>query len=77
VFDQPDEVRLGRTGLRHLGFGHGLHHCIGAALARSELTVALHALLTALPELRLDPDQPVVWREGLMVRGPAVLPVRW
>lgn len=77
VFEQPDEVRLGRTGPRHLGFGHGPHHCIGAALARSELTVALRALLTALPGLRLDADQPVVWRAGLILRGPAVLPVRW
>ena len=77
VFEQPDEVRLGRTGPRHLGFGHGPHHCIGAALARSELTVALRTLLTALPDLRLDPDQPVVWRAGLTLRGPAVMPVCW
>lgn len=77
VFEQPDEVRLDRTGPRHLAFGHGLHHCIGAALARSELAVALRALLTALPGLRLDPGQPVVWRAGLTVRGPAVLPVCW
>jgi nocardicin N-oxygenase len=77
VFEQPDEVRLDRTGPRHLAFGHGPHHCIGAALARSELTIALRTLLTALPELRLDPDQPVVWRSGLTVRGPAVMPVCW
>lgn len=77
VFEQPDEVRLDRTGPRHLAFGHGLHHCIGAALARSELEIALRALLTSLPELRLDPDQPVVWRTGLTVRGPAVMPVCW
>ena len=77
VFEQPDEVRLDRTGPRHLGFGHGPHHCIGAALARSELVVALRTLLTALPDLRLDPDQPVVWRAGLTLRGPAVMPVSW
>ncbi|MBV9822081.1 MAG: cytochrome P450 [Actinobacteria bacterium] len=77
VFAEPDEVRLDRTGTRHLAFGHGPHHCIGAALARSELTVALRSLLTALPGLRLDEDRPVVWRSGLTVRGPAELPVRW
>ncbi len=77
VFAEPDEVRLDRAGSRHLAFGHGAHHCIGAALARSELTIALRTLLTALPDLRLDPDQPVVWRSGLTVRGPAVLPVCW
>lgn len=77
VFEQPDELRLDRTGPRHLSFGHGQHHCIGAALARAELTVALRTLLSALPALRLDPDQPVVWRTGLTVRGPAVMPVCW
>lgn len=63
----------------HLTFGHGAHYCLGAALARTQLRIALHRLLHRLPGLRLadhDPDA-VRWCTGLATRGPARLLVTW
>jgi cytochrome P450 len=76
----PDPLRLdvGRDPAAHLGFGHGVHHCVGAPLARAELRIALEVLTSRLPDLRLavDLDQ-VEWKEGLIVRAPVELPVTW
>ncbi len=59
VFDRPDIVDLGRDPNPHLGFGWGLHHCLGAPLARMELTLALKALYEDRPDLvPTDPSQP-------------------
>jgi cytochrome P450 len=62
---------------RHLSFGHGAHHCLGAGLARLELEVALSTLATVLPDLRLAAGsrQPVTHNDGF-VRGLPDLPVR-
>ena len=62
---------------RHLSFGHGAHHCLGASLARLELEVALSTLATVLPGLRLaaGPRPPVTHNDGF-VRGLPDLPVR-
>jgi cytochrome P450 len=58
VFDQPDLVDLGREPNTHLGFGWGLHHCLGAPLARMELTVALRRLYQEHPNLApSDPER--------------------
>ncbi|GAA2776446.1 cytochrome P450 [Saccharopolyspora taberi] len=78
VFDSPEELDLGRAGGGHLGFGHGPHHCLGAQLARLELQVALRTLLERLPGLRFagGPDD-VVWKQGMLVRGPSLLEVTW
>jgi len=55
-----------------------VHLCIGARLARMELQVALSALTTALPGLRLATDaDAVTWKPGVLVRTPSVLPVSW
>ena len=75
VFDDPDRLDLGRTPNPHLGFGTGIHACLGAALARLEADVALPALLTRWPRLRLD-GRPR-WRPTFVLRGLARLPVRW
>ncbi|QSB16014.1 cytochrome P450 [Natronosporangium hydrolyticum] len=75
VFDRPDELDLRRARNPHLTFGHGPHHCVGAQLARIELQVALRTLLDRFPRLRLADG--VRWRFGVVVRGPATMPVTW
>ncbi|MFD7668639.1 cytochrome P450 [Streptomyces sp. NPDC059788] len=74
-FDEPGSLNIARDGNQHLGFGHGVHHCLGAPLARLELQEALIALITRLPGLHVAGD--VVWKDQMLVRGPRVLPVGW
>ena len=74
VFDRPAEVDLGRTPNNHLGFGWGLHHCLGAPLARLEAFITLRALYRRFPDLRLlDPDRP--WSGNALGRGFGRMPV--
>lgn len=54
AYESPTEVRLERRPV-HLSFGHGIHRCLGAHLARRELKVAMEEMLAALPEFRLKP----------------------
>jgi cytochrome P450 len=55
VFDAPDEFDLDRArDQQHVGFGHGIHVCLGAALARLEMRVSLEELLRRLPDYELD-----------------------
>ncbi len=54
VFDAPQNFDIGRTPNRHLGFGHGIHYCLGAHLARLETRVALEELFAEMPDLALD-----------------------
>jgi cytochrome P450 len=62
---------------RHLSFGHGIHYCVGAPLARIESTVALDTLLRRLPGLRLvGTYQDLTWTQSGMMHGPLKLPVR-
>jgi cytochrome P450 len=78
VFDRPDEIDLARKHNPHIAFGHGVHHCLGAPLARLELQVALGTLVRRLPGLRLAiPADEVPWRTDRLVRGVSALPVRW
>ncbi|MGW0960237.1 cytochrome P450 [Streptomyces gelaticus] len=74
-FAAPGVLDIAREGNQHLGFGHGVHHCLGAPLARLELQEALSALITRFPELRLAGD--VTWKSEMLVRGPRVMPVEW
>jgi cytochrome P450 len=53
VFDEPDKLDIGRTPNAHLGFGMGIHYCVGAPLARVEIAAALNALTAKLPGLKL------------------------
>lgn len=74
VFDRPDEFDPSRGRSGHVGFGHGAHHCLGAALARVELQEALAALSGAFPDLTVaDVD----WKSKMIVRGPRHLGVTW
>ncbi|MEE6263834.1 cytochrome P450 [Plantactinospora sonchi] len=78
VFAEPDRLDLARDPNPHVGFSHGVHHCVGAQLARMELQVALRTLVTRLPGLRLAvPEPELVWKSGLIVRGLISLPVAW
>ncbi|WP_461034872.1 cytochrome P450 family protein [Streptomyces mayteni] len=75
-FPEPDRLDLGRTRNPHLGYGHGIHYCLGAPLARLEARAALGELLSRLPDLRLAADVVELrWRGGLIMRGLRELPV--
>lgn len=75
-FPGPGRLDVTRDARGHLAFGHGPHHCIGAQLARMDVRVALTALLTRLPGLRLAVlGEEIEWRAGMAMRGPVALPV--
>ncbi len=74
VFDRPDELRLDRADNRHLGFGFGAHHCLGAPLARLEAQVALSELARRTRSLELRTETPR-YRDTLILRGLEELPV--
>ncbi|MEV5335879.1 cytochrome P450 family protein [Streptomyces werraensis] len=77
-FADPDTLDLGRRDNQHLGYGHGIHYCLGAPLARLEGQTALATLLTRLPDLRLAADPAELrWRGGLIMRGLRTLPVEF
>jgi cytochrome P450 len=74
----PEQLDLSRAETRHLAFGHGIHHCLGAPLARMEGQIALGSLLRRFPELRLAvPASDLHWGhgDGLVLRGLSELPV--
>jgi cytochrome P450 len=75
AFTDPDRLDLSRTENRHLGFGFGLHHCLGAPLARLESAIALPRLLERTASLELLNDR-VTYRDNVVLRGLAELPVR-
>ncbi|TVL94141.1 cytochrome P450 [Streptomyces sp. SAJ15] len=77
-FPDADTLDLDRSPNPHLAFGHGVHFCPGAALARIELQIALRALLTRLPRVRLAvPDDRLVWVGAVLARGVNQLPVAY
>ncbi|MFD1663068.1 cytochrome P450 [Streptomyces caeni] len=75
-FPGPDTLDLDRSPNPHLAFGHGIHFCPGAALARAELDIALGTLLARLPGLRLAiGDEDIEWIPAVLGRGAGRLPV--
>ncbi|WP_221355248.1 cytochrome P450 family protein [Streptomyces beigongshangae] len=77
-FREPDTLDLSRRDNQHLGYGHGIHYCLGAPLARLEGRTALATLLTRLPDLRLMGESADLrWRGGLIMRGLRTLPVEF
>ncbi|OZV75554.1 cytochrome P450 [Micromonospora echinospora] len=78
VFTDADQIDLARPVNPHVAFGHGVHHCVGAQLARMELQVVLETLVERTPGLRLAvPEPELTWKTGLLVRGLTSLPVSW
>ncbi|MFF0509527.1 cytochrome P450 [Streptomyces sp. NPDC004250] len=76
-FPDPDRFDIGRAPRGHLGFGHGLHHCLGAPLARVEAAVAVRLLLERYTALAFATDPATLtWRTSTLLRGLAELPLR-
>ncbi|WP_017609931.1 cytochrome P450 family protein [Nocardiopsis xinjiangensis] len=76
TYEQPFELRLDRGRADHLAFGHGMHYCLGAALARAELHIVFTELLRRFPQLALaQPEAPPHWKPGPS-RALDTLPVR-
>jgi cytochrome P450 len=75
VFEAPDRFDVGRTPNPHVSFGGGIHHCLGAALARLEATVALERILARLAHFEAVEER-VVWRDLVNIRGLSTLPMR-
>lgn len=74
-FPGADRLDVGRHPAGHVAFGHGIHHCVGAPLARLEARVAFSGLLRRFPRMRLVSDS-LAWHEGIRFRGLTSLPVR-
>lgn len=73
-FTDPEKLDINRPAMRSLGFGYGIHYCIGAALARMESQVAFETLLRRLPNLHMTVETPV-FRPNYSLRGLMSLPV--
>lgn len=73
-FDDPGDVRLDRKP-RHIGFGFGIHTCVGMHLARRELRIAIEEFLARIPAFALKPDHTVVCHMGMI--QPVALPLVW
>lgn len=75
-FPDPDRVDLDRGAPGHLAFGHGIHRCLGAPLARAEGELALRAVFARFPDVRLArPVEQLEWRHTRLTRGLTSLPV--
>lgn len=78
VFDQPHRLDIHRNASPHIAFGHGPHFCIGSALARAEMQIALTGLLARFPGLELAvPFENLRWRSHAHLGGIEEVPVRW
>ncbi|TXD00138.1 cytochrome P450 [Streptomyces sp. ISID311] len=73
AYEHPERLDIGRTPVRHLAFGQGIHFCLGAPLARLETQIALRMLLARAPQLRLagEPE----WKDHITLRGLSRLPL--
>jgi cytochrome P450 len=78
LISDPERLDVSRASAPHVAFGHGIHHCLGAPLARLEMRVAFPALLRRLPGLRLAvPDDEVRFASHRAIHGLVELPVSW
>ncbi|MER7048560.1 MULTISPECIES: cytochrome P450 [Streptomyces] len=78
AFVSPEDLDWHRSARHHIGFGYGVHQCLGQNLARAEMEIALRSLLVRLPELRLTvPADQVPFKPGDTLQGMVELPVAW
>jgi hypothetical protein len=75
--DHPERLDITRPNVRPLSFGGGIHHCLGAQLARIEAEIAIATLLRRLPDLRIDNVDTPKWRPTFVLRGLQELPASW
>ncbi|MRH88080.1 cytochrome P450 [Nocardia sp. SYP-A9097] len=75
-FAEPDTIDIDRTDNQHLAFGHGIHRCVGAPLARMGGVIGLARLLDRYPDFELAPGAETEWRKSFVIRGLTNLPVR-
>jgi cytochrome P450 len=76
-FPDPDRFDITRPSGGHVAFGYGIHHCVGAPLARLEGQIAIGALLRRFPDVTLDADPGTLrWRSSTLMHGLESLPVR-
>jgi cytochrome P450 PksS len=76
TFRDAMQFDVAREPNRHLAFGHGIHYCLGAPLARLEGQIAIRMLLERFGSIELQPGTPLQWRRGLVLTGVESLPLR-
>lgn len=77
-FERPDEFDIHRSAAGHVGFGHGVHQCLGQQLARIEMRIGFNALLREFPDLRLAvPEEEIPMRTDMGIYGVHSLPVEF
>ncbi len=76
VFEDPDRLDVGRSQGSHLSFGRGIHHCLGAPLARLEGRIVVEMLLERFAQMGLLAEHPR-FRKAIVLRGLQSLPVRF
>ncbi len=77
VYDDPDKLDITRKNIKPMSLGGGIHHCLGAQLARLEADVAISTLLKRLPNLEVDDPENPEWRPVFTLRGLISLSAHW
>jgi cytochrome P450 len=75
-FAEPDRLNLDREENQHLAFGGGIHRCLGAGLARTQIQIAINTMLDQLPELHLSTEK-LEWHKRISLRSLKSLPVEF
>ncbi|WP_395710852.1 cytochrome P450 [Reyranella sp.] len=76
-YPDPDRLDVGRQHVRPMSFGGGIHHCLGAQLARLEAELVFTALIERIPNIRLPEKDAPAWRHTFTLRGLSKLPAVW
>ncbi|CAN5922028.1 cytochrome P450 [soil metagenome] len=76
-YPEPDKLDVGREHIRPMSFGGGIHHCLGAQLARLEAELVFAALIERMPTLTLPGRDQPAWRRSFTLRGLSTLPAVW